>query len=104
MLRSGWSLKSTAIAIDVGPYGEGHQHEDKLSIQVWSHGKDLIGEAGLVDYAKSTKREYSLGTLAHSSAIIDGQQQNRARQFKEGARPLDTLVKATYDLMVHDSK
>ena len=83
-LRTGWTEKDTAVAIDVGPIGAGHQHEDKLSVQIWSRGQDLLGEAGLVDYAGSSQRAYSLTTLAHSTAIVDGQQQNRMRLFKAG--------------------
>lgn len=82
VLRSGWTMKDTAVAIDVGPFGAAHQHEDKLSIQVWSHGKDLLGEAGIVNYADSPQRRYSLGTLAHSTALVDGLGQNSRRVYR----------------------
>jgi len=99
VLRSGWTMNDTAVAIDVGPFGASHQHEDKLSIQVWSHGKDLLGEAGTVNYADSPQRRYSLGSLAHSTAIVDGQQQNSRRAFRmAGKSPLDALTGATCDL------
>ncbi len=98
VLRSGWTLADTAVAIDVGPFGEAHQHEDKLSLQLWARGHDLIGEAGVVDYADSPQRRYSRGTLAHSTAIVDGEGQNSRRTFVKGERPLDAVVDAEYDL------
>ena len=97
VLRSGWTMNDTAVAIDVGPFGAAHQHEDKLSIQIWSRGKDLLGEAGKVDYADSPQRRYSLGTLAHSTAIVDGHQQNSRRQYK-GQDGSEALVGVTSDL------
>ena len=100
VLRSGWSLKDTAIAMDVGPYGAAHQHEDKLSLQIWSRGHDLIGEAGKVNYSDSPQRSYSLGTLAHSTAIVDGCQQNSRRLHLKmgGTQASDGPVKAQHDL------
>jgi len=98
VLRSGWTLADTAIAVDVGPFGDAHQHEDKLSIQLWARGRDLIGEAGIVDYADSPQRRYSLGTLAHSTAVVDGRGQNSRRTFGKGRRPLDAVAEAEYDI------
>lgn len=82
VLRTGWTQKDTAVAIDVGPFGAAHQHEDKLSIQVWSRGKDLVGEAGKVNYSDSPQRNYSLTSLAHSTAIVDGCGQNSRRVYQ----------------------
>ena len=79
VLRAGWQSDALCIAFDGGPFGDGHQHEDKLSIQVYAAGKDLIGEAGTVDYADSPQRHYSLSSLAHSTAIVDGLGQNREK-------------------------
>lgn len=98
VLRSGWTRNDTAVAIDVGPFGEAHQHEDKLSLQIWSRGQDILGEAGKVDYADSPQRRYSLGTLAHSTALVDGQDQNSRRLFQRGTRPLDMLADLSCDL------
>lgn len=96
-LRSGWDKRDTAVAVDVGPFGDAHQHEDKLSIQIWAAGEDLIGEAGLVDYADSPERRYSLGTLAHSTAIVDGHGQNRGQDYVKAQIPMDAKVEAEHD-------
>ncbi len=100
VLRSGWTMNDTAVAIDVGPYGAAHQHEDKLSIQIWTRGKDLLGEAGVVGYADSPQRRYSLETLAHSTAIVDGFGQNSRRMHLRNGngKLLDTLSDIDYVL------
>ena len=81
VLRTGWHSDALCVAFDGGPLGDNHQHEDKLSIQVYAAGKNLIGEAGTVDYADSPQRHYSLSSLGHSTAIIDGMGQNRRKHF-----------------------
>ena len=85
VLRAGWDADSLCIAFDGGPFGDAHQHEDKLSIQLYAAGKTLIGEAGTVDYSDSPQRHYSLSSLAHSTALIDGMGQNRSKHFSPGA-------------------
>ncbi len=97
-LRSGWEAHDTAVAFDAGPYGEAHQHEDKLSVQVWAHGEDLIGEAGTTAYADSPLRRYSRSTLAHSTAIVDGYGQSRRRTFAPGKLPMDADAGIERDL------
>lgn len=92
VLRSGWGQDDICLAFDGGPLGDSHQHEDKLSIQLFAHGKTLIGEAGTVDYSDTPERRYSLETLAHSTAIIDGKYQNRSKNYIKGSRPIDALA------------
>ena len=43
-----------------------------------------LGEAGKVNYADSPQRRYSVGTLAHSTAIVDGLGQNSRRAHQNG--------------------
>ena len=33
-MRSGWDRKALFLGFEVGPFGAGHQHEDKLSIEI----------------------------------------------------------------------
>jgi hypothetical protein len=89
VLRSGRGERDLAVVMDGGPYGVAHQHEDKLSIQLIAHGTELIGEAGLVDYADSPQRSYSLATRAHSTALVDGFDQNRGSTYNKDEVDLD---------------
>ncbi|PCJ59972.1 MAG: hypothetical protein COA79_09200 [Planctomycetota bacterium] len=98
VLRSGWGENDLCLAFDGGPFGDGHQHEDKLSIQLFACGKTLIGEAGTVDYSDTPQRHYSLQTPAHSTAIVDGEWQNRKKNYKRGVRPLDALAETICNL------
>ena len=81
IMRSGYGPDALSVAFDGGPYGDGHQHEDKLGIQIYARGKDIIGEAGKVDYHDTPERRYSLTTLGHSTAIVDGMGQNRGKTY-----------------------
>ncbi|MEX0746281.1 MAG: alginate lyase family protein [Phycisphaeraceae bacterium] len=98
VLRSGRGEADLALAFDGGPYGAAHQHEDKLGLQLVAHGTELIGEAGLVDYADSPQRRYSLTTRAHSTALLDGLDQNRAANYHRDTLVLDRRAALECDL------
>ena len=98
VMRSGWSPGDVALAFDGGPYGAAHQHEDKLGIQIVAGGAELIGEAGLVDYADSPQRRYSLSTRAHSTALVDGLDQNRQLNYRRDAIKLNEPAGIECDL------
>ncbi len=98
ILRSGYNNDDVCVAFDGGPYGDAHQHEDKLSIQIHACGQDLIGEAGIVDYSDTPERRYSLTTLAHSTAIVDGLGQNRRLHYADNKPALDTVATLECDL------
>lgn len=103
ILRSGYADEDVCIAFDAGPYGDSHQHEDKLSIQVHAYGRDLIGEAGIVDYSGSPERTYSLTTLAHSTAIVDGLMQHRKMQYLKNPPDIKARAVLDYDLNVDEA-
>src|SRR5437764_2731018 len=60
-----------------GPYGAGHQNEDKLSFILDAYGSHLVAEAGIFTYDASAMRKYSLGPAAHNTVFIDGLGENR---------------------------
>jgi hypothetical protein len=97
VMRTGWKENDIAVAFDGGPFGDGHQHEDKLSIQIHAFGRDLIGEAGIVDYSDTPERHYCLTTLAHSTAIMDGHMQNRRENRIKGTMDLKADAGIEYD-------
>ncbi len=77
LLRSGWSLDDVYLCLDAGPYGTGHQHEDKLSLDVWGYGDELIVDPGRYTYVGGAWRSYFVSTASHSTVLVDGAGQRR---------------------------
>lgn len=93
VMRSGWDRDDRYLLFESGPFGIGHQHEDKLSMFVYAYGRPLLTEAGTYSYDQSKYRRYVLGTWAHNTILVDGQEQHRngLRETYETDRPLDNL-------------
>ena len=60
---------------DRGRIVTSHGHNDAMSIELHAHGTRYIGEMGCAPYGKSAGRDYDLQTSAHSTLVIDGQEQ-----------------------------
>ena len=93
VMRSGWDQDDRYLLFESGPYGIGHQHEDKLSMFAYAYGRPLLTEAGTYSYDRSKYRRYVLGTWAHNTILVDGEQQHRGglRETYETDDPLDNL-------------
>ncbi|MBI2298511.1 MAG: heparinase II/III-family protein [Armatimonadetes bacterium] len=79
VMRSGWRGPDERYALlEAGPYGFGHQHEDKLNLIVYGYGREHVSDAGYYDYDASAWRRYVLSTRGHNTLRIDGQDQHRA--------------------------
>ncbi len=81
VMRSDWDWTNNAcyMLMDAGPYGTGgHQHEDKLSLNVDGYGTRHIIDCGRYDYDTSIYRTYCLGSHAHSQPLIDDLDQKRS--------------------------
>lgn len=90
VMRSGWGPEDLYLHYEYGPYGAGHQHEDKLSLLVHAHGRRLLTEGGIYAYDTSQWRRYVLSTRAHNTIMVDGLEQRRAglRETYVTAEPL----------------
>ncbi|NLX95156.1 MAG: hypothetical protein GXY83_03160 [Rhodopirellula sp.] len=93
VMRSGWGHGDLYALFESGPYGIGHQHEDKLSMFLYGRGRVLLTEAGTYSYDRSKYRRYVLGTWAHNTILVDGQQQHRGglKETYETQDPLDNF-------------
>lgn len=89
IMRSGWEREAKWLCLDGGPFGYGHQHEDKLSVILSAFGKPLLVEGGVYTYDASVWRSYVLSSRAHNVVLVDGLEQNRH------ASPRDTYVVKT---------
>lgn len=93
-LRTDWSPDAVWAFFDGGPFGYGHQHEDKLNVLLHAYGRLLLTEGGNYAYDSSEMRRYVLSTRAHNTIRVDGQDQNRRLHFR---RP-DVDIRALADI------
>ena len=98
VMRSGWGENDHALQFDVGPFGAGHQHEDKLNVVCHLDGRPFLVEGGCPRYEDSPWATYFRGTAAHNSVLVNGQGQNRRRLITQatgagGTAPSVLVVK-----------
>ena len=77
VMRTGYGLDDVYLLCDAGPYGYGHQHEDKLGVDLWAHGEEQIVDPGRFTYQGGPWRSYFISTLSHSTMLVDGRSQRR---------------------------
>lgn len=74
----------------------GHVHNDKLSFELFVHGKDVIKDAGSYCYTSNIEtRNIFRATKAHHTAIVDGIEQNKFITSKNGLFYLDRETKCS---------
>ncbi len=81
--RSGWDRDAVWLGFDAGPYGYGHQHEDKLNVILTAYGRRLVAEGGVYTYDASIWRRWVLSSHAHNVVLVDGLGQNRRKSPRE---------------------
>lgn len=84
--RNGYDKDAHWSFFDVGPWGSGHQHNDRLHLSISAFGRDLLVDAGRFAYTGEVAdkfRPYAKGTQGHNSVLIDG----------KGQAPGDTELK-----------
>ncbi|MDD4872263.1 MAG: alginate lyase family protein [Kiritimatiellae bacterium] len=82
-MRSGWDRNAVWLCMEGGPFGFGHQHEDKLGVTLTAFGKSLLVEGGVYTYDASDWRRYVLSSRAHNVVMVDGFDQNRRKSPRE---------------------
>lgn len=95
--RSGYDRDAHWSFFDVGPWGSGHQHNDKLHLSVSAYGRDLLVDAGRFAYTGEIAekfRGYARGSQGHNVLLIDGQGQSPGPKLAESPVP-DNLWKIT---------
>ena len=102
IFRSSWEKDALWAYMDASPFGKAHQHEDKLSVQLWAFGHELMPEAGTFDYDTSAMRAYVLSTRGHNTARIDGFDQNRRSGYAWS--PEDIGKKAAVRFAIGDAR
>lgn len=77
VMRSSWDRDGLYLLFDSGPFGYGHQHEDKLHFVLWAYGRQLVLDPGNYSYDRSKWRRYITSSFAHNTVVVDGEGQSR---------------------------
>ena len=88
--RSGYDAQAQWSFFDIGPWGSGHQHSDKLHVSISAYGRDLLVDAGRFAYTGEVAekfRPYATGSAGHNLVLIDG----------NGQKPGPTLAQVPLD-------
>ncbi len=78
IIRSGWDANAVWAFFDLGPWGTGHQHNDKLHLSLSAYGRDLLVDSGRFVYSGENaafRSQYALISCAHNLIIVDGKGQ-----------------------------
>lgn len=110
VLRSGWDAEAQWAFFDVGPWGAGHKHADKLHLSVTAYGRDLLVDSGRYTYVGYSGgsdfpwRDYFISSISHNVILIDGKGQTpRSRVARAPltdmfiTTPAYDFVRGTYD-------
>ncbi len=76
--RSGYDADAHWSFFDIGPWGSGHQHNDKMHISISAFGRDLLVDAGRFAYTGEVAkkfRKYARGSQGHNVILVDGKGQ-----------------------------
>lgn len=76
--RSGFDSQAHWSFFDIGPWGSGHQHNDKLHLSISAFGRDFLVDAGRFAYTGEIAekfRPYAKGSQGHNLIMIDGKGQ-----------------------------
>ena len=87
-MRSGWDKDALFCCFDVGPLGMGHWHWDKLNINIYKGGEELIYDDGGGQYELSPFRLYGRSAADHNTVLVDGMGQMRYLP-KKVLKPID---------------
>lgn len=76
--RSGFDTNAQYSFFDIGPWGSGHQHNDKLHLSIAAFGRDLLVDGGRFAYRGEVAnkfRKYAVGSASHNLILVDGKGQ-----------------------------
>jgi len=77
VMRTGWDRDALWALVDAGPYGAAHQHEDKLSLELYAYGTRFILDPGIASYLDDPLTHHFRATSAHNTVLVDGKGQDR---------------------------
>ncbi|OHB49655.1 MAG: hypothetical protein A2Y10_05720 [Planctomycetes bacterium GWF2_41_51] len=81
IMRNGWDANAHWAFFDVGPWGAGHRHADKLHLSISAYGQDLLIDSGRFTYVgfkggqEYPWRDFFISSISHNVILIDGKGQ-----------------------------
>lgn len=72
--RSGWGELDTFLHFYCGTLGAGHSHADKLHLDIFSRGEDVLIDAGRYTYVFGEERRYFKSQRMHNTLMVDGEE------------------------------
>jgi hypothetical protein len=100
--RRGFDTDAHWSFFDMGPWGSGHQHNDKMHVSVAAFGRDLLVDGGRFAYRGEVAdkfRKYATGSQSHNILLIDGKGQAPGPKVtEEPVSKKDYLITEDYDL------
>jgi hypothetical protein len=100
-MRTGWGENDVWAFFESAPYGAGHQHNDKLNINISAYGKKIINVIGNYAYDGSNMRALVLNTRGHNTGIVDGKGQN-ARPTHTPWSPEKVNIKSDLEVNINE--
>jgi len=77
-MRSGWGRRDHLLYFDFGHVGYRHAHQDGLNLILWSHGRQILFDPGLINYDHADPMvNYAMDTFSHNTVLVDNRPQRR---------------------------
>ncbi len=103
IMRNGWDEHAQWSFFDIGPWGSGHRHSDKLHLSITAYGKDLLVDSGRYTYvgysggADYPWREYFISAISHNIIMIDGKGQKPIKRVADEPLTNAFVTNAKFD-------
>ena len=102
IMRSGYDAEAQWAFFDAGPWGAGHQHNDKLHLSVYAGGRDLLVDGGVFAYfgtlSDKFRGAYALHSAGHNVILVDGHGQGPGPRIADSPLPeADYRVEDAFD-------
>ena len=91
VMRSGWDNDATYLCFDTGPLGAAHAHFDKLNINIFKGGEELLFDDGGGQYEDSPYRRYGISGRDHNTILVDDMP-----QWREGPKIVEKEIDANF--------
>jgi hypothetical protein len=92
VMRGGNGAAAQWAMFDAGPYGTAHQQSDRLHLDVFAGGRDVLVDAGRYTYQPGAWLDYFSGPRSHNVLLIDGHGAEAPPPAAKG-QPLPVTVK-----------
>jgi hypothetical protein len=76
IMRTDWTPQARYLVFDGGKNAGGHNHADKLTVEVYAYGNTLVSDTGCGgDWASKWRADYFVATPGQNTIMIDGKSQ-----------------------------